>query len=202
MNAAVRLEKKADAQTRPAGRPAIPADAEDRIIALDDGGAPRPVGKLEAHVRNLRHRAVSIFVFQDGKLLLQQRSATKYHSPHLWANTCCSHPRWAESIDACADRRLREEMGFNVDLTPFGVVEYQAAVGQLFENEVVHRYHGHFGADGPGIDPDPAEVQDFAWMGLDEIIADLAARPRRYAPWFRIYMRDHIETLRGIAGRS
>lgn len=179
----------------------MPADADEQIIALD-AGAPRPVGKLEAHERNVRHRAVSIFVFRDGKLLLQQRSATKYHSPHLWANTCCSHPRWGENIDDCADRRLYEEMGFNVDLTPFGVVEYQAPVGHLFENEVVHRYYGHLGEGGPSVDPDPDEVQDFVWMDLDGITADIAVRQESFAPWFRIYMRDHIETLRAIAAGS
>ncbi len=206
MNAPVRLDERPGPAPRPADRPVdrpdLPADAGEQIIALDDDGAPRPVGKLEAHERNIRHRAVSIFVFRDGKLLLQQRSASKYHSPHLWANTCCSHPRWGEAIDDCADRRLREEMGFNVTLTPFGVVEYQAPVGHLFENEVVHRYCGYLEEGGPPVDPDPGEVQDTAWMSLDEIADDIARRPERYAPWFRIYMREHIETLRGIAAGS
>lgn len=179
--------------------PSPSASAEEVIIALDDAGAPRPVGKLEAHVRDIRHRAVSVFVFHEGKLLLQQRAATKYHSPDLWANTCCSHPRWEETVDDCADRRLREEMGFNVGLSPFGVVEYRAQVGHLFENEVVHRYHGRLGSDGPMIAPNSAEVQAIAWMSLDEIIGAIAATPRHYAPWFRIYMSEHIDTLRLIA---
>ncbi len=182
-----------------------PADADDPIIALDGRGGPRPVGKLEAHERNIRHRAISVFVFDRGRLLLQQRAAGKYHSPHLWANTCCSHPHWDEAVDACADRRLREEMGFNVPLTPFGVVSYQAPVsapaGDLFENEVVHRYWGRLGPDGPPIAPEPAEVQAHAWMTLPDIAADIAADPDRYAPWFRIYMATHFDTLSALAGQ-
>jgi len=198
MNAPVVLEgKPGSAPDRP-----LPADAGEVIIALDDDGAPRPVGKLEAHVRNVRHRAISVFVFRDGDLLLQQRSATKYHSPHLWANTCCSHPRWEESVDDCALRRLREEMGFSVPLTPFGVVAYQAQVGDLFENEVVHRYHGRLGSDGPPVVPNPDEVQEIAWMSLDAILADIASDPGKYAPWFRIYMREHIDELRRVAAQS
>jgi isopentenyl-diphosphate delta-isomerase len=169
------------------------------IIALDTDGTPRRIGKLDAHLHNVRHMAVSIFVFRDDKLLLQKRAAEKYHSPHLWANTCCSHPRWEERAKDCADRRLREELGFNVALEPFGIVEYQAPVGDLFENEVVHRFHGRMAADGPPVSPDPGEVEDIAWMSLDQIEKDIVARPDAYAPWFRIYMREHRGELEALA---
>ena len=42
---------------------------------------------------------------------MQQRADGKYHSGGLWANTCCSHPRWNESLDDCAHRRQFEELG-------------------------------------------------------------------------------------------
>ena len=29
--------------------------------------------------------------------MLQRRALDKYHSPGLWTNTCCSHPRESES---------------------------------------------------------------------------------------------------------
>lgn len=179
-----------------------PSDAREVIIALDTDGKATPVGKLEAHQRNIRHRAVSVFVFRNRQLLLQQRAADKYHSPLLWANTCCSHPRWNESPEACADRRLLEEMGFNVDLEPFGIVEYQAPVGDLFENEVVHRFHGQLGQDGPSILPNPDEVAATAWMSLEDIVIDIASNPVRYAPWFCIYMREHLDELQEIARDS
>ncbi|TCT12584.1 isopentenyl-diphosphate delta-isomerase [Tepidamorphus gemmatus] len=181
---------------------ARPRDADELIEALDATGSPRPIGKLEAHERSIRHRAISVFVFRRGELLLQQRSATKYHSPNLWANTCCSHPRWGEDVEACAARRLREEMGFSLPLTPFGIVEYQAQVGHLYEHEVVHRFHGIVTGSGPDLMPDPDEVQDAAWMSLSDIAADIRDRPGRYAPWFVIYMREHIDVLRMLAHAS
>lgn len=179
-----------------------PADADDVIVAIDADGMRRQIGKLDAHLHNIRHMAVSIFVFRDGKLLLQKRAAGKYHSPHLWANTCCSHPRWDESADDCALRRLREELGFSVVLQPFGIVEYQAPVGDLYENEIVHRFHGRLPADGPPVVPDPEEVEEIAWMSLYEIETDIAARPDAYAPWFRIYMREHRGELDDLAGAT
>ena len=73
--------------------------------------ACNPVGKLEVHQRGLRHMAVSVFVLDGHAVLIQQRAAGKYHTPGLWANTCCTHPRWGEEPAACAVRRLREELG-------------------------------------------------------------------------------------------
>lgn len=43
--------------------------------------------------KDMLHRAFSVFLFNsEGKLLLQQRSATKITFPLYWTNTCCSHP--------------------------------------------------------------------------------------------------------------
>ena len=49
-----------------------------------------PVDKLEVHKRGLKHPAVSVFLKKGNEILLQQRSASKYHSPCLWANTVCT----------------------------------------------------------------------------------------------------------------
>ena len=38
------------------------------------------------------HRAFSVFIFTDGKLLLQQRADEKITFPGYFTNTCCSHP--------------------------------------------------------------------------------------------------------------
>ena len=62
--------------------------------------------KQQAHVAGLLHRAFSVFVFNsNGELMIQQRAASKYHSPTLWTNTCCSHPRDNETYEQAAHRR-------------------------------------------------------------------------------------------------
>ena len=63
--------------------------------------------KMEAHQKGLLHRAFSVFLFdKNGNMLLQQRANGKYHSPGLWTNTCCSHPRPGETVSEAAKRRL------------------------------------------------------------------------------------------------
>jgi len=51
-----------------------------------DQPATFPIGKLDAHLENIPHMAISIFVFYRHKLLLQKRAATKYHSGGLWVD--------------------------------------------------------------------------------------------------------------------
>jgi len=112
-------------------------------------GVLTPVEKLEVHQKGLKHKAVSVFVMNGSRVLIQQRALVKYHTPGLWANSCCTHPDWDEDPLACAVRRLREELGIE-GLSPFhrDRVEYRAKVGGgLIEHEVVDIYLAEATAD-------------------------------------------------------
>ncbi len=161
-------------------------------------GKLTPVEKLEVHVRGLRHKAVSVFVVRDGKILLQQRALGKYHTPGLWANTCCTHPHWDEDPLTCAQRRLDEELGITgLTLSHRQCLEYRADVGGgLIEHEVVDV----FVANGPEpveTDLNPDEVMDTVWISFEDLCADVEARPDRYTPWLRIYMTEHARAIFG-----
>jgi isopentenyl-diphosphate delta-isomerase len=172
---------------------APPISGAEIITGLNISGKPYPIDKVEAHRRNARHLAISVFVLDGDRLLLQQRAQGKYHSGGLWANTCCSHPRWNEAPAECAQRRLREEIGFSVALEEFASIEYAAPVGALFENEVVHCFRGRID-ERIHLDAfDPSEVQVVAWRSLEEIAGDMARRPQDYAPWFHIYLGRHYD---------
>jgi isopentenyl-diphosphate delta-isomerase type 1 len=74
------------------------------------------------------HRAFSVFLFTpDGKLLLQQRAATKVTFAEIWANTCCSHPLDVDSercmagaagVVSAARRKLQQELGIAPEAVP------------------------------------------------------------------------------------
>ena len=162
-------------------------------------GASVPMDKLEVHRRGLRHPAVSVFVLDGaGRVLIQQRAFGKYHTPGLWANTCCTHPHWGEAAADCAARRLHEEVWIaGVDLHPAGTVEYRAEVGNgMVEHEVVEIFTAR-APDGLAVVPDPAEIAATRWLGLEELAAEIAARPERFTPWLRIYLADHRGTIFG-----
>jgi len=167
-------------------------------------GRLTPVEKLDAHRRALRHRAVSVFVLRDGPagpdILLQRRAAGKYHTPLLWANTCCTHPNWGEAAEVCATRRLEEELGIaGLPTLPRGTVEYRADVGGgLVEHEVVEIFVAHAPA-GLVVTPNPDEVAEVRWIGIDALRAEIAEAPDRFTPWLRIYLADHADRIFGPA---
>lgn len=155
-------------------------------------GTLQPVEKLAAHERGLRHMAVSVFVISDGKLLMQQRALGKYHTPGLWANTCCTHPHWEEDPETCAIRRLEEELGIT-GVAPVwkDQIEYRADVGNgLIEHEVVDLYLVTT-KDRPVLHLNPEEVDGVRWVSLADLEDEVSRHPERFTPWLRIYLSDH-----------
>jgi isopentenyl-diphosphate delta-isomerase len=180
---------------------ASPGDNDPVILVDADDTAVGTAGKLDAHRRGLKHRAISVLVKnRPGKLLLQQRNPAKYHSGLLWANACCSHPLPGESTVDAAHRRLKQEMGIACTLTPLFTFDYRAPVSEeLIENELVHVFGGTH--DGP-VDADPAEVSEWKWIGFNDLAADLRDRPETYAIWFRKYVAAHGGLILGwLTGR-
>ena len=106
----------------------IMADS-DALILVDE--ADRGLGHLSKALchagRGVLHRAFSLLIFNNrGELLLQQRASTKRLWPLYWSNSCCSHPRRAESMELAIRRRLLEELGLKCDLQFLFKFRYQA----------------------------------------------------------------------------
>ena len=160
-------------------------------------GALVPVEKLEVHQRGLRHKAVSVFVMDGNRVLIQRRALGKYHTPGLWANTCCTHPNWGEDPAVCAGRRLKDELGIT-GLTPEfrDQLEYRADVGGgMTEHEVVDLFVAAASADSLTLRPNRDEVMDTRWVDIYDLAAEVAHHPNDYTPWLRIYLTDHLDLV-------
>lgn len=155
----------------------ILVDAEDREIGSME--------KMEAHRRGLLHRAFSVFIINnDGEMLLQRRALSKYHSPGLWTNACCSHPSPGENLLDSAIRRLQAEMGFQCPLAVVNSFTYKTEFdNNLTEHEFDHVILGIF--DGE-IKPNPTEVAEFKWVSIAELEQDIALNKADYTFWFHI----------------
>lgn len=141
--------------------------------------------KIEAHEKALLHRAFSVFIINDkDEILLQQRALSKYHSPGLWTNTCCSHQRDGESNIDAGKRRLMEEMGMAAQLKELFHFIYIAPFDNgLTEHELDHVMVG-YSNENPQINPD--EVASFKWMTANQIKEDILNQPDLYTAWFKI----------------
>jgi isopentenyl-diphosphate delta-isomerase len=109
---------------------------------------------------------------------------SKYHSPGLWTNACCSHPRPGEETLDAANRRLSEEMGItHCQLEEkFSFVYRIDFPDGLIEHEYDHVFTGIF--DGDPV-PNPDEVMDWKWMRMDELKTDILVNPERYTYWIK-----------------
>lgn len=169
------------------------------LILVDDND--REIGceeKIQAHVAGQLHRAFSIFIFNTKKeLLLQQRALCKYHSPGLWTNTCCSHPRPGETTLAAASRRLMEEVGFQTILHHAGTLTYRANMPQskLIEHEYDHVFYGFF--DGEPV-PNPQEVAALRWENPATLSHELHEHPERFTAWFEKTLLIATHAIEGI----
>lgn len=150
--------------------------------------------KMLAHRSGMLHRAFSIFLFDaEGCVLLQQRADDKYHSPGLWSNACCSHPRPGEAVLTAADRRLAEELGTEARLAKRFAFTYHASfANDLQEHEFDHVLFGAFNGE---LHPDPAEVKAVRWLSQEELNAEITATPEAFTPWLLICWPQVLEHM-------
>jgi isopentenyl-diphosphate Delta-isomerase len=149
-----------------------------------------PIGtmeKMEAHKQGLLHRAFSVLLFNSqGEILLQKRADEKYHSAGLWTNTCCSHPAPGENIEDAARRRLKEEMGIDVQPRLLYKFIYRTPLDKdLIEHELDYVFVGRFNGE-PNINT--KEVSEWKYMDLQLLKKDLFEHPDRYTHWFKLIL--------------
>ncbi len=154
----------------------ILVDEKDNQIGTEE--------KLAAHLAGKLHRAISVHIINSkGELMLQKRAKTKYHSGGLWTNTCCSHPRPGEDTLTCAQRRLREEMGFDADLQEVHSFVYKVPLDNgVTEHEYLHVHVGYY--DGEPI-LNPEEADDWRWITLENLRKEIQEKPETFSYWFQ-----------------
>jgi isopentenyl-diphosphate delta-isomerase len=181
----------------------FPIDAEDispdsdRLILVDE--ADRVVGhmsKARCHQGGgILHRAFSLLIFNDaGELLLQQRAVSKRLWPRYWSNSCCSHPRRDETMEAATERRLYEELGLRCPLHFLFKFQYQAQFDASgAEHELCSVFIGR-ATDQLRINRN--EIRAWRWITPEALQAEMGGSgTRNFTPWFileweRIW-RDH-----------
>jgi isopentenyl-diphosphate delta-isomerase len=191
-------------------REEIVSSASEELILVDEND--REIGSKAKGIchegSGILHRAFSIFVFNSNdELLLQQRSSKKPLWPGFWSNTCCSHPRFGETMEIAVSRRLRQELGFECALSFLYKFMYQAQFGDIgAEREFCWVYVGYY--DGP-IDPNASEIANWRFVDIQSLNDELTSGASRFTPWFKLewshiqaHHLDDILAHRASAGKS
>ena len=159
---------------------------EPHVILVDEkDNVLGTLPKIEAHVKGLLHRAISVFLFDyEGNWIIQQRALNKYHSAGLWTNTCCSHPYYNETVIDAANRRLMEEMGVECELNFVFKLLYRAELdNELVEHELDHVFVG-FTNQLP--QPNVDEVMAWSKLSFFDIDQEIQLYPEKYTEWFKL----------------
>ncbi len=162
---------------------------QEYVVLVDQEGKPTGLEeKLKAHQLGLLHKAFSVLIFNDaGEILLQQRSFAKYHTPGLWSNSCCSHPREGETLPSAVQRRLQEELGFSTEVKEqFSFVyKFQDNKSLLWEHEHDTVFTGIY--NGP-INFSEEEVNAVKWISLNDLKQWIKSEPAIFTFWFKEFL--------------
>jgi isopentenyl-diphosphate delta-isomerase len=173
----------------------------ESLILVDE--ADRSIGymsKAACHQgHGVLHRAFSLLIFNArGELLLQQRAKSKRLWPLHWSNSCCSHPRRGETMEAAICRRLHEELGVHCPMQFLFKFQYQAQFDSAHaEHEVCSVFIGRC-TDSVKINR--SEILAWRWISPAALQTELSGSgAQQFTPWFilewkRIW-REHRAAL-------
>jgi isopentenyl-diphosphate delta-isomerase len=164
---------------------------DELVVLLDEDGNPRGVApKTTVHTADTPlHLAFSCWLFDAAdRVLLTRRAAAKRTWPLAWTNSFCGHPGPDEAVEEAVRRRAGHELGVSLgelrlELPDF---RYTARMASgITENEVCPVFTATLEGDPQ---PDPAEVDSFAWVPWSTLAPSVADDPERYSPWMRLQL--------------
>jgi len=153
--------------------------------------------KDTVHKSAMLHRAFSVFIFNENKMLLQRRNANKYHSGGLWTNACCSHPRNGETLVDSVESRLLEELGITCPVQEyFSFIYYSQYGAELFEYEFDHVFIGDYHGK---INFNPEEIEEIAWVEISRLKEWMQKEPGQFSTWFLIAAPQAIKIASAVS---
>jgi isopentenyl-diphosphate delta-isomerase len=170
----------------------------EQVVLLDeDGNAIGTAGKAEVHGPDTPlHLAFSCYVFDAaGRLLVTQRALAKPTFGGVWTNSCCGHPGPGEPIADAVRRRVRQELGLDLDRLRLMLpgFRYRAVVPSgphagTVENEMCPVFVATAATDPQ---PDPTEVEAWEWVPWSQFRDDVLTGRREVSQWC-------VEQVRGL----
>ena len=124
------------------------------------------------------HTAHLFLVDANGRILLQQLSATRERHPLLWGASVAGYVFAGETYEDAIRRRALQELGVETDPKLVGKIE------MIDERSL--KFVSLFSATLQGeVRPDPTHIAAVRFATTSEIAAEIDRTPERFTPTFR-----------------
>lgn len=172
------------------------------IITKDEKSIGKSYPKSEVHLKGYYHNTAHIWFYtNDGKILLQQRSASKTICPLLWDVSVAGHVDAGETIKQAAIREIKEEIGLVIsenDLHEIGVFEcFQSYPGGIIDNEFHHTFISELKTDITNLKPSKSEVENLKLVTIHEFKDKLKQSPadNHFVPTNKAYYEFVLKAI-------
>lgn len=172
---------------------AAPTQAEAVVLLDEDGHAIGTMDKRSVHhAYTPLHLAFSCYLFDDDdRVLITRRALHKRTFAGVWTNACCGHPAPGEPLDDAVRRRVRQELGLDVEdlrlLLP--AFRYVAEQDGIVENEMCPVFAARV-VNPEALRPDPEEVADACWESWSTFRDAVLSGSREVSTWCREQVRQ------------
>lgn len=137
--------------------------------------------RARIHQLGLQHRGVHVLLFtEDGRMLIQKRSADRAASPSLLDCSVSEHVRAGESYFDAAVRGMIEEMGVD-EIEIERLTKFRMNYG-LNDNEISELFQGV--VDPALVKFDTVEIESIAYVTMDELRKMLQNENHLLCNWF------------------
>ncbi len=167
---------------------------EELIDVLDEFGHKTGQVKEKSEIKKDGdyHRAISVLIINDDKILLQKRSSNKMVYPNLWSLFIKGHVQSGEeSIDACV-REIQEEIGIIVKkrhLHFLFTIKEETKNGDYIENIFYDTFVLKEKIDLSDILIKKNEVSDIKYVDVNEIYDLIKNNSKDFVPNKKEYQR-------------
>ena len=188
--------------TTPTSGSAVATPTESVVLLDEDGRAIGTEDKASVHHGDTPlHLAFSCYLVDDqSRVLVTRRALHKRTFPGVWTNACCGHPAPGEGLADAVRRRVRQELGVEVDdlRLVLPAFRYRAEQDGVVENEMCPVFAARL-ADPDALRLDPDEVADATWEPWESFRDDVLAGTREVSHWCREQVLQLPEDLAGAA---
>jgi isopentenyl-diphosphate delta-isomerase len=168
----------------------------ERIVIVDEND--NYIGEEEKEKchegAGILHRAFLAMVFNpSGKLILTRRSRMKKLWPGFWDGTVASHVFKGETYEQASVRRLRQEIGLNVqDAAYLLKFHYMAGYEDIGTEHEICAVTVVRGVEEKALRPVEAEISEVKLLDMRSMAGEIVKNRNEYTPWL-ILALEHLQ---------